>query len=277
MKQCSSLRGVLSMHALVSLQSRVLEQGDDSAAAGALRRVIGGFCVQLLEPGSDAGLPFVGRLLHLIRVRSPDPGPTKPSRQPVSPESCHVWLQRTDVTYGHVPSVRGSADECQFLQLLGIAACQLHAIRQSPARKVRMVRWFDIAEVRPIKMHMPASNGSIQGTQSRSINIPLQENPIEPPAGSRLPTVVDSLGNAVSRATLLLRERTLLTECLLYAVALRQRLAAADVAALVDVVHGLALRTRGTGAGVPRSEITSGLRVMVRVTIRVRMRPLARA
>ena len=54
----------------------------------------------------------------------------------------------------------------------------------------------------------------------------------------------------MSRATLLLRERTLLTECLLYAVALRQRLAAADVAVLVDVVHGLALRTRGTGAGV---------------------------
>ena len=40
----------------------------------------------------------------------------------------------------------------------------------------------------------------------------VQDNPIEPPAGSRLPTVVDSLGNAVQRSTLLLRERTLLVE-----------------------------------------------------------------
>ena len=78
---------------------------------------------------------------------------------------------------------------------------------------------------------------------------PLQENPIEPPAGSRLPSVVDGLGNAVARATLLLRERTLLAECLLYAVVLRQRLPAPDTAALVDVAHGLALRTCGTGAG----------------------------
>jgi hypothetical protein len=94
-----------------------------------------------------------------------------------------------------------------------------------------------------------------------------QENPIEPPAGSRLPTVVDSLGNAVSRATLLLRERTLLTECLLYAVALRQRLAVADVAALVDVVHGFALRTRGTGAGVVQVRATVRTRAMLRARI----------
>jgi len=45
-----------------------------------------------------------------------------------------------------------------------------------------------------------------------SVRCLVQENPIEPPAGSRLPTVVDSLGNAVQRSTLLLRERTLLNE-----------------------------------------------------------------
>ena len=44
----------------------------------------------------------------------------------------------------------------------------------------------------------------------------------------------------------------LLLQCLLYAVILRQRLPAADTAALVDVAHGLALRTRGTGAGALR-------------------------
>ena len=47
----------------------MLEQGNDGAAATGLQRVIEGFCVQLLAPAADGRLPFVGRLLHLIRVR----------------------------------------------------------------------------------------------------------------------------------------------------------------------------------------------------------------
>jgi len=52
------------------LQSKVLEPTGDDAAAAALQRVIEGFCVQLLAPGLDGRLPFVGRLLHLIKVCS---------------------------------------------------------------------------------------------------------------------------------------------------------------------------------------------------------------
>ena len=48
----------------------MLEPTGDDAAATALQRIIEGFCVQLLAPGPDGRLPFVGRLLHLIKVRS---------------------------------------------------------------------------------------------------------------------------------------------------------------------------------------------------------------
>ena len=67
--------------------------------------------------------------------------------------------------------------------------------------------------------------------------------------GSRLAVVVDAQGNAVERGALLLRERTLLCECLVYALVLKQRLHVADVSALVEVSHGLALRAQGTGHG----------------------------
>lgn len=72
---------------------------------------------------------------------------------------------------------------------------------------------------------------------------------MEAPPGSRLAVVVDAQGNAVERSALLLRERTLLCESLVYALVLKQRLGRADVSALVDVVHGLALRAQGTGHG----------------------------
>ena len=62
----------------------------------------------------------------------------------------------------------------------------------------------------------------------------------------------------MQRSTLLLRERTLLTESLLYAVILRQRLPAADTVALVEIAHGLALRTRGTGAGAALAVVGHG-------------------
>ena len=74
---------------------------------------------------------------------------------------------------------------------------------------------------------------------------------MEAPPGSRLVVVVDAQGNAVERSALLLRERTLLCESLVYALVLKQRLGQADVSALVDVVHGLALRAQGTGHGAP--------------------------
>lgn len=72
---------------------------------------------------------------------------------------------------------------------------------------------------------------------------------MDSPQGSRLSLVVDAQGNAVERSALLVRERTFLCESLVYALVLKQRLALADVAALVDVVHCLALRVRGTGHG----------------------------
>ena len=70
--------------------------------------------------------------------------------------------------------------------------------------------------------------------------------------GSRLAVVVDAQGNAVERSAMLLRERTLLCESLVYALVLRQRLHVADVSALVDVAHSLALRAQGTANGVYR-------------------------
>jgi len=50
------------------LQARVLETADDPALA-ALHRVLQRFAEQLLAPGSDGRVPFVGRLLHLIKVK----------------------------------------------------------------------------------------------------------------------------------------------------------------------------------------------------------------
>ena len=75
---------------------------------------------------------------------------------------------------------------------------------------------------------------------------------MEVPVGSRLAVVVDAQGNAVERSAMLLRERTLLCESLVYALVLRQRLHVADVSALVDVAHSLALRAQGTANGVYR-------------------------
>ncbi|KAK9838304.1 hypothetical protein WJX81_003260 [Elliptochloris bilobata] len=67
--------------------------------------------------------------------------------------------------------------------------------------------------------------------------------------GTRLAMVVDDLGRQVDRRGLAARERTLLCECLVYALRVQQRVLPADVGALVDLLHSLALRTRGTGVG----------------------------
>ena len=65
---------------------------------------------------------------------------------------------------------------------------------------------------KPTTMHCAEVRDSLCAWALSLVRCLVQESPIEPPAGSRLPTVVDSLGNAVQRSTLLLRERTLLTE-----------------------------------------------------------------
>ena len=88
--------------------------------------------------------------------------------------------------------------------------------------------------------------------------------------GSRLAVVVDGLGRQVDRRGLATRERMLLCEvcaqglqhktlkpctgaltarpapqCLVYALHVQPRVLPADVEALVDLLHSLALRTRG--------------------------------
>lgn len=49
------------------LQARVLEPAEQPQHAG-LHRVLQRFCEQLLAAGTDGRLPFLGRLLHLIKV-----------------------------------------------------------------------------------------------------------------------------------------------------------------------------------------------------------------
>ena len=52
----------------------------------------------------------------------------------------------------------------------------------------------------------------------------LQDESLEPAAGSRLTCVVDAHGSLVERHVLLQKERTLLTECLVYAVCIEPRI-----------------------------------------------------
>lgn len=54
------------------LQARVLESGEQPQHVG-LHRVLQHFCEQLLGAGPDGRLPFLGRLLHLIKVHFSSP------------------------------------------------------------------------------------------------------------------------------------------------------------------------------------------------------------
>ncbi|KAL4853554.1 Nuclear pore complex protein NUP205 [Chlorella vulgaris] len=72
----------------------------------------------------------------------------------------------------------------------------------------------------------------------------IRANPLEAPPGSRLPAVIDSAGREVDRNSLVQREQTVLCECLVYACCISQRLTAADIADLVDLLHRLGLKAR---------------------------------
>ncbi|KAL4441042.1 hypothetical protein ABPG77_010473 [Micractinium sp. CCAP 211/92] len=72
----------------------------------------------------------------------------------------------------------------------------------------------------------------------------LRDNRLEAQPGSRLPVVVDSHGREVDRNGLVQREQTVLCECLVYACCIRQRLTAADISDLIDLLHRLGLKAR---------------------------------
>ncbi|KAL4457392.1 hypothetical protein ABPG75_012257 [Micractinium tetrahymenae] len=72
----------------------------------------------------------------------------------------------------------------------------------------------------------------------------VRDNRLEAQPGSRLPVVIDSHGREVDRNGLVQREQTVLCECLVYACWIRQRLTAADITDLVDLLHRLGLRAR---------------------------------
>ncbi|CAK0757624.1 hypothetical protein CVIRNUC_002556 [Coccomyxa viridis] len=71
---------------------------------------------------------------------------------------------------------------------------------------------------------------------------------LEPQPGARLTAVVDDRGALVERQTLVMAERTLLCECLVYTCKIKPPSLPADIAAIADLLHHLALRTRGRGA-----------------------------
>lgn len=74
----------------------------------------------------------------------------------------------------------------------------------------------------------------------------IQDDTLFAGSTSKLPQVIDTRGRVLDRNVMMLREHTLLCECLIYCVQIKQRLTKFDVIALIDLVQHLAHKSQGS-------------------------------